>query len=462
MQATGLLLLLSTCRMVKSMGMPSFQTDWFIMEAQNESYSPLLINHNLPSVPLKVDVLMKDEVSGVVFSASPGGAMWDDDLKGSTYCGISYAYDDHVVRLHAPYSTNEYTFTGIICHGGNTWSATDEIVRVRALVKVLVWSEPEIPSPDFMTKWIAMSSSGLGYAEVEHNLGRDHVLLLVQVRGYSDEDNTGPWYAQAIGSSQDPYDVKHRAAVVYGFNATLVRIWRGLIDTSRVPEPKGPPCLICMTDGWTDFYKNGISVSEGEIRVLAWHQLEIKFQETKLIDTNVDSSMLQVPLGSLTEDEIDRLTFTVTTEVLDGSNEGFVFTALGAAPILLVDEAPDREYGGVVYGFSSGHVNIWLPSGQNGHVIILRNPWGLGWNRQTSKVGRVRIVAWSWEQPTSRECHFKLWRGKGGPVHLIPCAKECCDVGLGGCVGVSASVGRCQFFKALDDAPFNVSVYTRT
>jgi hypothetical protein len=110
------------------------------MQSQNSSDSYKEVDHNLGSIPgrVQVQVLAVDGLNkGFVFEGL-GSAMSDDE--NDDYGGLVFAYNESVVRLWAP-SQKDGTDKGRLLFVGDGWGNEKNVqMSTVAMVRVLVWT----------------------------------------------------------------------------------------------------------------------------------------------------------------------------------------------------------------------------------------------------------------------------------------------------------------------------------
>lgn len=424
------------------LGPPDWEDDWLLMKSQDQDYSYRIRRHMLGEVPWKVKVLVKvlDGIyEGHVFEAATGGAMWDDD-RGIPYCGVSYIYNEENVKLFAPSVTNAKESGRIACVGGVSWGDQPLQLMSSAKVKVLAWKRSSFPRPDFTSDWIQMNET-TSFVEVEHNVTGGCSYMLVQIRGDSYDKI---WYAEAVGASQDPFDVVDRAAVVAAYNDSVARVWRAINVEDLGNDRRQEPCFICIRDGWTSDKK--IMITSGEVRMVGWRSLQKSSFGVIHKELVVGGSDLQhVHTIRLFPDgqpvDLESLFVSIQVAALDGVNQGFKFQAFGMTPVITESRSSYRNYGGVVYSFYGSSLNLYFPSGKRGFPINVINPWGGGHLAQTSSNVNVIVNVHRGPKIDRRVCRLEQQKRPRGKPKLetvsqeFICARKCCQLSSCECPG---------------------------
>ncbi|CAC5398157.1 unnamed protein product [Mytilus coruscus] len=102
-----------------SLTIPSFESPWYKIEAQNTAHKNLIIRHNLGEYPLLVDVQVKIQKNGKVFIFTDIGSAHRDDDTNNPYGGTVYIYNKINIFLTFPLKNNDFetgglAYTGII------------------------------------------------------------------------------------------------------------------------------------------------------------------------------------------------------------------------------------------------------------------------------------------------------------------------------------------------------------
>ncbi|ELU08065.1 hypothetical protein CAPTEDRAFT_213400 [Capitella teleta] len=457
--------LLMTCSMSDGrvwrdfgIGPPDFDSDWLLMKAQDDGYSYRIRRHNLGEIPWKVRVfvmILDGEYNGSIFEAASGGAMWDDD-NGIPYCGVAYVFNNESIKMFAPHATNSEASGRIACAGGSAWGNAPEQFMFEANVRALAWRQRSFPEPDFMTDWIPMDETQ-GILEVPHNITGGCSYMMVQTKGLSNTKSSGVWHGEAVGASQDPYDIYDRAAVVFGYNGSLVRIWRAINTNGQTKLP----CFLCVRDGWT--FDKKITVTSGEVRIIGWSSLFVSdinnsiHRELLVGGSGPMSYTVQLPAEVNPQDFV-----SVQVMSLEGPNGAFKFPAFGIAPAI-PPKSSIKTYGGVVYFTKGSQMTIYLPTGKRGYPVNILSPWGGGFLTQTSTVVKILINVYYASTIELDSCHFSqldkdpsIRSGVEGAGRHIHCARQCCRIEGCGCIGFQVDArGTCTPHEDLLDLHMN-------
>ena len=85
---------------------------------------------------------------------------------------------------------------------------------------------------------------------------------------------------------------------------------------------------------------------------------------------------------------------------LDGPNSGFIFPGIGQAHR---NAYAGSSYGGVVFGYSTNNIRIFVPRDETGTLIHIPDNWGDLGHNQTSNRCEITVKMWSFTPPESCE-----------------------------------------------------------
>lgn len=100
-----------------SISKPSFESVWYNIQAQNNSFPYLKIQHDLGEYPVKVDVQIKIRLNGTNFIFTGFGSAHRDDDFNEPYGGVVYIYNTQEVILTFPIRYNNFALGGVAFTG---------------------------------------------------------------------------------------------------------------------------------------------------------------------------------------------------------------------------------------------------------------------------------------------------------------------------------------------------------
>ena len=310
-----------TCGTTKkrSIGPPSYISQWFHMKAYDSKLSKVIVEHGLNELPAKVDVQVKSMSGADNDWIFPGASVYqaDDDMDGD-YGGVVYFYNSTHVILSVPVDANNngqgYAVT--TGHRNEYFLGSHHYKYIEARVRVRIWLLDTFPSPFFKSQWYSLdiTDADKSFNTIRHGLSSYPAFVNVQVR-------SSTLVSEASGSSLTSYTgcCDQGGGVVYGIDDRMIRIWTAYIKETKTPYGR----LFGMADGWA---YNPSQILTGEFRVLIWDKES--FADNHLYTR--ESNVMDTQTGTLLMPNIDIDNDIVSfyAQALDGPNQDF-FSAVG-------------------------------------------------------------------------------------------------------------------------------------
>jgi hypothetical protein len=96
---------------------PSFISEWYGIQSQDEHSSVLDIQHTLNELPAKVDVQIKVIADGIDYIFTGTGSAQRDNDYAEEYGGVVYIYNELHVHLYFPFGKDGYATGGVAFTG---------------------------------------------------------------------------------------------------------------------------------------------------------------------------------------------------------------------------------------------------------------------------------------------------------------------------------------------------------
>ena len=383
----------STYNIVTQACQGGYDSGWLRMQSQAGSASGKTVNHNVGGV-FAFRQLVKVQVQaiggandGFVFDGVGTGGRTDDTL--APYSGVVYARNDTTIRVWAP-SKNDGNPSGVMTHLGNGWGAENKYqTSLTANVRVTMLREA---TPDFDSGWLTFNAQAgsSSYKEVAHYMAGIPLQVRVLVQAV-DGLNAG-FVFEGIGSAPSSDEVGKYGGVVFGYDATNVRIWAPSARSGG--QTTGYSTFV--QDGWTGNTNAQASVNS-KVRVQVWKDpgggeyFDSQWFPMASGTTNMSFFEIPHPLQTLPS------RVQVMVQAQSGVNAGFIFEGMGSA--LNSGNPGAAKYGGVVFGYDSSRVRLWAPTvdpislSNNGRILFVGNGWGGEMNTMSLTTALVRVRA---------------------------------------------------------------------
>ena len=358
----------------RSIGAPSYISQWFRMKAYDSQLSTVIIKHGLNELPAKVDVQVKS-VSGAdndwIFTGA-SVTLADDDTS-EDYGGVVYFYNETHVILSVPTGSNNNKRQGYVVttgHRNEYFIGVHHYKYTEGLVRIRIWLLNAFPAPSYSSQWyeIDIADADKSFHAIRHGLSGYPAFVTAQIR-------SNGVISEAAGSSLH-FKVTSRysngGGVVYGADDRMVRIWTAYVQNTSY---FGYGSLFGNNDGWATTIPKGIL---GEFRVTVWDSESFDRSYFHIRESNV----METETGALSMPEIDIDNDIVSfhAQALDGPNQGFLFNGWGSS------QAVFAPFGGAIYAYNKqGKFQTWRPNPKKqGYLININSPYGNGRNIQSS------------------------------------------------------------------------------
>ena len=217
------------------------------------------VPHKLKQIPDFISVRVYSRNSGIfkkdlLFHFHATGSV--QTPSGSLeYGGVVFAYNETFVRLWLPQKgIGLRTGCILITKGWGDGKYSKEMNADICLVEIRAWIN-SFPSPVYQTSWktIRANAHQKSFREIKHNIGKDVLLVQVQIKQVGTE--TSHFIYDGLGSIQSTQSAAGTyGGVLFAYDKQRVRIW---VASSEIDE-KGR--AIFVSDAWG----NGTHVEEHE------------------------------------------------------------------------------------------------------------------------------------------------------------------------------------------------------
>ena len=209
-----------------SLPTPNFRTE-IQVDGSKRFYE---VPHNLKQIPDFISVRVYSYSSGIfkkdlLFHFHAAGAV--QTPSGSVeYGGVIFAYNEAFVRLWLPTSGNGLQ-TGciLITRGWGNGKYSKQMNSDVCQVEIRAWIN-SFPLPAYQTSWksIRANAHSKSFREIRHDLGKD--VLLVQVQVKKEGLRTDHFIYDGLGSIQSTQSPKALyGGVLFAYDKERVRIW---------------------------------------------------------------------------------------------------------------------------------------------------------------------------------------------------------------------------------------------
>ncbi|KAJ8303603.1 hypothetical protein KUTeg_019999, partial [Tegillarca granosa] len=242
-----------------------------------------------------------------------------------------------------------------------------------------------VKHPTFISNWTKIVAQDSQQSEIviKHNLNEIPIKVDVQVKQVIGNDTE--FIFTGIGSAQrdDDYDSIYGGIVyMYDINSVI------LIAPNR-NDGSNKGVSIFTGDGIWKGPSDQLD-KEAFVRVRLWTSCDFSVSDftsnwLPIAANQGSSSFLEIPhgLGSAPE--------YVTLQVKLG-NTNYIADGIGCS-MTHKDTNDSTSWGGVLYGYNSTVVRVWLPSTSSGSVFSAADGWGLN-KAYNWKTGFIKITAW--------------------------------------------------------------------
>ncbi|XP_071153379.1 uncharacterized protein [Mytilus edulis] len=325
-----------------SLTIPSFESSWYNIRAQNKDNTALQINHNLGEYPAFVDVQIKIHKNGKDYIFTGIGSAHRDDDTNNPYGGTVYIYNQIDIVLTFPLKHNDFETGGIAYTGSHKlYNGQSELEGpfMTGMVKVRAWRNSDMPKLQ-LNMSVYVDNGANSYREINHTLGF-----------YPDIMSVRTHLANGYLSDAQGY-------------ATFTSV-----------------------DGWAGslgaFYN-------GSVEILAW-TMDNFHRSIQKVFTVMKNCSTQSSLHFQEGLDLNNIFISTKVRISTGNsnNSGMEFNAVGSSMASGLN-----PYGGIVYVYTTDSIMFWIPKAEKGHLIYIGGIWGSGRQSESADVVDVNVVVY--------------------------------------------------------------------
>ncbi|XP_063420726.1 uncharacterized protein LOC134705943 [Mytilus trossulus] len=354
-----------------SLTIPSFESPWYTIKAQNPAKKNLIISHNLGEYPALVDVQIKIHKNGKDFIFTGIGSAHIDDDTNNPYGGTVYIYNHIDIVLTFPLKNNDFETGGIAYTGSHKlYNGPSKLEGpfMTGMVKVRAWRNSDMPKLQ-LNMLVSVDNGADSYTEINHTLGFYPDIMSVRTH------LANGYLSDAQGSALESC-LCNMGGVIYGFDHQKIRLW----------VPAGY-ATFSLVDGWggsSDVFHNG------NVEILAWtmDNFHRSFQKVFTVMKNCSTqSSFHFQEGL----DLSNIFISIKVRIPTGNsnNSGMVFNAVGSSMASGLN-----PYGGIVYAYTTDSIMFWIPKAEKGHLIYIGGIWGSGQQSESADVVDVKVVVY--------------------------------------------------------------------
>ncbi|XP_076090044.1 uncharacterized protein LOC143062118 isoform X2 [Mytilus galloprovincialis] len=372
-----------------SLTIPSFESSWYNIRAQNKDNTALKINHYLGEYPAFVDVQIKIPKNGKDFIFTGVGSAHRDDDTNNPYGGTVYIYNQIDIVLTFPLKNNDFETGGIAYTGSHKlYNGPSELEGpfMTGMVKVRAWRNSDMPKLQ-LNMSVYVDNGANSYREINHTLGFYPDIMSVRTH------LANGYLSDAQGSVLESC-LCHMGGVIYGYDHQKIRLW-----------VRAGYATFTSVDGWAGSLP---AFNNGSVEILAWtmDNFHRSFQKVFTVMKNCSTqSSLHFQEG------LDLNNIFISTKVRistgNSNNSGMEFNAVGSSMASGLN-----PYGGIVYAYTTDSIMFWIPKAEKGHLIYIGGIWGSGQQSESADVVDVNVVVYYLSAVSFRypvKCHSNMW-----------------------------------------------------
>ncbi|VDI12289.1 Hypothetical predicted protein, partial [Mytilus galloprovincialis] len=356
-----------------SLTIPSFESNWYNIEAQNTAQKNLTISHNLEEYPALVDVQIKIYKNGKDYIFTGIGSAHRDDDANNPYGGTVYIYNKINICLIFPLKNNGYETGGLVYTGSHKlYNGPSELEGpyMTGMVRIRAWRNSDMPKLLF-SGFYTVDTTGNSIQDIYHGKGLYPDIVTVRT-------HLGNGYLSDAQRSALESCSCQMGGVIYGYDHQKFRLW---VATGSEHGP------FSIRDGWggsTELFSNGT------LEILAWtmDNFHRSYQKVFMVTKN-NCTQSRLPFEEVLD--LSNIFISVKVKIPTGSinNSGMVFNAVGSSMASGVN-----PYGGIVYAYTTDSIMFWNPNGEKGHLIYIGGIWGHGLYSESADVVDVNVIVY--------------------------------------------------------------------